>query len=460
MTRYNKALKSAVPASDRAAQLQDSTYLPSPLSPDGAAAASRMARSAGAQQAPPWPSTTKGPDGPPWEPSDLPTLIDRVDEIVALDEQPVLRNLLITQCYYDLSAELVRLLGGGNAHWASFATWASKTAGRFIRNDEVPSALRKLILGDGADRESMPPPRVSGVRLRGQDEGAQEGMPRFGTFDLFAPWSGDFPGLLDLPERILSEVSWKLAVGNLKVFEELGPLFARMIELYRGCGQPDESCLHALVEGLRPGPSPEGGQDLLRSAMTNYHNALLTDDPDAKAELILLANARIGLHEQVRLQPYIAGALDAPVRLVREAFAGPLRRVPDVLRSKIIEKVDWLQARWCEIATREMMTLRLPNEVLELGRDLPPPPDAPLHSPELATIEDPGLYMLLREYDAHDQTTCGSGATDWAILSERMSYILELFRSRQRYPRLLERPFSREQHRAILAGTVPACDDL
>ena len=72
-------------------------------------------------------------------------LVDQVNRIVALDAQPVLRNLLITQCYHDLSEELGRVLGARNVNWCSYATWASKTAGRFIRNEEIPGMFRKLL---------------------------------------------------------------------------------------------------------------------------------------------------------------------------------------------------------------------------------------------------------------------------------------------------------------------------
>src|SRR3954471_20762547 len=72
-------------------------------------------------------------------------LVDQVARIIALDSQPVLRNLLITQCYHDLSTELSRVLGTANVNWCSYATWASKTAGRFIRNEEIPSLFRKLL---------------------------------------------------------------------------------------------------------------------------------------------------------------------------------------------------------------------------------------------------------------------------------------------------------------------------
>src|SRR5436190_24078169 len=75
------------------------------------------------------------------------TLVDRIDWIVGLDADPVRRNLLITQCYHDLSAELFQRVGGvSNLNWCSYACWASRTAGGFIREDEVPAAFR-IVLG-------------------------------------------------------------------------------------------------------------------------------------------------------------------------------------------------------------------------------------------------------------------------------------------------------------------------
>src|SRR5262245_51870030 len=72
-------------------------------------------------------------------------LTDEVSRIVQLDESPVLRNLLITQCYHDLSLELGRVLGSVDVNWCTFAVWASKTAGRFIRNEEVPARFARLL---------------------------------------------------------------------------------------------------------------------------------------------------------------------------------------------------------------------------------------------------------------------------------------------------------------------------
>ena len=73
------------------------------------------------------------------------SLVDDVERIAGLDDDPVLRNLLITQCYHDLSQKLTVLFGRENANWCNFATWASKTAGRFIRKEQVPERFRATL---------------------------------------------------------------------------------------------------------------------------------------------------------------------------------------------------------------------------------------------------------------------------------------------------------------------------
>ena len=60
------------------------------------------------------------------------TSVEWVDWVIHLDEEPVRRNLLITQGYHDLSRALAGSLGYENRNWCTFATWASGTAGRFF----------------------------------------------------------------------------------------------------------------------------------------------------------------------------------------------------------------------------------------------------------------------------------------------------------------------------------------
>lgn len=130
-------------------------------------------------------------------------------------------------------------------------------------------------------------------------------------------------------------------------------------------------------------------------------------------------------------------------------------------------------------ATELFMTLALPRETLRLGLDLPAPPGDALWPDDLVRLEHPRLVSLTAEFGAYEtrernlqvgdrveawlrtrvelgrQTAQGSGAADWARLSDRMRYIFEYFRSRQRDASLLTLPFSAEQAEAIVAGRVP-----
>ena len=56
----------------------------------------------------------------------IPTVADT--ERIAAISQPVLRNLMITQCYFELSTAFRNRTGQG-ANWCTFATWASRQAG-------------------------------------------------------------------------------------------------------------------------------------------------------------------------------------------------------------------------------------------------------------------------------------------------------------------------------------------
>ena len=71
--------------------------------------------------------------------------------------------------------------------------------------------------------------------------------------------------------------------------------------------------LERFLDGLRPGDPPDG-QRYLRQAFAHYERQRVERDPKAHAELGVLANLEIGLHEQTRLQPQIREALDAAVR--------------------------------------------------------------------------------------------------------------------------------------------------
>lgn len=312
-----------------------------------------------------------------------------------------LRNLWITETYHRLEVALAPHLGGIDLGWCAFGAWASKTAGRFIRGELVPDVVLHWIVG-------APAPLAGWLR------------------------------------RIDRRVRDRVAEGNLLVFAELAPLFRGLVDvLSRPLAERDAAAC-SLVDGLRVGPTAEGGQSALRRALLAYVEAAALTCPKARSERIFLANALIGFHEQARLQPAIAGAIAAPFEVMvggvglRAALGAPLAR------------------RLRALLTRHFMTLALPGRDLALGTDVPALSGGAMFPADLEVLDSAELRALLRVLDRTPDTTDGSAAADWADLGDRMNYIVDLFRSRQQDLRLQGPPFTGSQLAALRAGALPA----
>ena len=97
----------------------------------------------------------------------------------------------------------------------------------------------------------------------------------------------------------------------------------------------------------------------------------------------------------------------------------------------------------------------LPTGQLRLGDDLPPLADGSIYPDVLRNITLNEAHELIAKFDYAPHTTRGSGARDWTDLGDRMNYIVDLFRSRQRDRGLLEPPYTPKQAAEIRAGRVP-----
>ena len=405
---------------------------------------------------------------------------DDVRRVVALDDQAVLRNLFITQGYHDVSLAILERSGGGDMNWCTLGSWASKTAGTFIRDDEVPSVFRKLLEG--------PPlaPRLEALRQHAD-------IPP--------------PKLVEIARTILHDTSTYIMVGNRVVYAELAQCCADFVHELGGDRTPDPAKLAAFQARYTTGDplpddvawddashtklvvEPRGGQGMLRGMAGRLYQAMFETDPKRRAEHILFANAYGGLHEQTRLQPYITGGLDAPIADTLVAWAhkhvdrdvpvgrGPLHQVVDAEMPKIGR---FIERAWRDFSTDRLMTLTLPDGVLHLGHPIPSDPGQPLLPPALETIADPDLAKLLDRYGALDiridstvldrlkhrvtrlfdgtapvDEDADVGAVDWTNFDQRMRYILTLFRARQQDPHLRQQPFSDVQRATLFDGLLP-----
>ena len=173
---------------------------------------------------------------------EYPSVAD-IDATASMAE-PILRNHRITAAYAQLSRAFAGWLPGG-ANWCTFATWASQQAGTTIRKEDLAHVV--------ADR----------VRTRVERRPILRAA--HGVFGVSVERLSALVGEVSQALPGIDRASDFVAVGNRKVFEEIGREFARFLD-------EDGASAEAFTRGLRGGPPPEG-QDLLRHAFANYQAA-------------------------------------------------------------------------------------------------------------------------------------------------------------------------------------------
>ncbi len=337
---------------------------------------------------------------------------EEVRRIVAI-RNPVLRNLEITHAYSLLAAETARRTGQG-ANWCTFATWASRQAGRTIRGEDAIGYVQNRL---GRARDLLHPLQSFGRWLL-----------RRGLFDRESR-IGRITARLHTPFDAIELASDAVARGNLKVFEEIGYEFARHLA----------------------GEAPA----VLQTAFAHYDALVTETDPKTRAELALLANLEIGFHEQTRLQPEIREALDAPYvtaedlgRRLCGGRGGPRLHLAVGRAAAPVQKPLERLAR--EAITDSLMVLSLPGRVLALGAHLDDP-----YPEVLAELTNAELNALVGRYETDPDD---AGALDWSELDQRMHYIVHLFRCFHAREDLFGAPFTPAQIESFRAGVVPTGD--
>jgi hypothetical protein len=356
---------------------------------------------------------------------------------------PVVRNLEITYCYYRLSLAFTSRTGQC-ANWCTFATWASRQAGHTIRGEDViEAAVRNTWTGSALSH----PIRWFWRRLI-----------RSG---LLTPASrlGRMIGAIHTPFDAVERASDAIARGNLKVFEEIGFEFARYLQSCPPDDSPESDAFIAFCSKLRSGEAPEG-QDHLRAAFVCYQRQFAERDDTLRAQWIYLANLRIGLHEQTRLQPEIQESLEAVPQTAEDLgmhalqaiypgawnWAAFVRRPVAAALAPIARTISSHSRELTRrIITGSMMMLALPDTTLALGRTLDRTPCR-----LLAKLTERDLVDLLQTFEG-----AGTAAEDWADLPQRMRYIAHMFRAFHDSADLLDCPFTAEQLQSLHAGMIP-----
>ncbi|MFZ0391807.1 MAG: hypothetical protein WAN36_15205 [Calditrichia bacterium] len=369
----------------------------------------------------------------------------------------MLRNLLITQGYYEFSAALAER-APGNANWCTFATWASKQAGRTIRNEDLQRALVQLLQTSPLIASAVAVIKSPVVSL-----GAEVSEPVIRN------------ALLRIlnTQAIGNAAGNAVARGNVKVFSEIGREFGRFFETVLQQEEYSRQKIDHFISGLKSG-GPPAGQEYLRRAFRHLYQSLFEKRPKVQAELIFLANLEIGFHEQTRLQPEIESALNAAIpdpdefrrrlmKILLPLHGWPariwlfLRRLfgkPSPFEKAVAHLYAETASAVRRLITTRLMEIRLAdNPPLKLGEDHSRP-----FPPLLTDLKNPDLLELLKQVDPTPDSLRESGARDWSDFPDRMHFICDLFRCYQNSAEISAPPFTPFQTELIKAGKIPPGD--
>lgn len=330
---------------------------------------------------------------------------DQIDRALATPD-PLLANMRITAAHYHLSLVLHQILGpdtGANFH--TWATWGSKKAGQTIRQEEVPQlGVVAFVVGGslGLLVAAVAAQQAGVLRLLACAAGI-----------LLGGW-----GLQTVAQRRRDHASRMILGGNSAVLDDIGRQTARFVAVFQGYPAPDPQRLAAFLAVLRPGPSAAGGQDLLQKAFTHYYHARHAPCRAQRHDHMLLANLYAILHEQLRLQPYIAGAMP---RLARR------------------------------LITRYLLAFSLGPRTLSVSADVVPRDDGTL----LPSDTSAELQAFLGTWGRGGDGVLGSHATNWADLRDRMAFICALFRTGHGDTGLFVTPYTATQWGELAAGRAP-----
>jgi hypothetical protein len=361
-----------------------------------------------------------------------------VDDI-ASEKDPVLRNLLITQRYHDLAVQLRDAGIGEDATWCAFAVWASKTAGATIRGEVLPQRTRDAIL-DNDEVQAI---------LKRSDHGLTDRALTHVSHDHLA----------QAIEAITGDVAAAIAEGNVLVFSELAPVYTELLAAHTSVDPPSLQATTDAFASRESALAAAAETSAVATAFGCYRDALFS--PPGRATMILEANTLAVAHEQQRLQPAIQHALDAAISdtlrkivdndVVRHVPTQEARRLLDDLMGDLCRVLD--QA-WETVLTESIMQLITATETLDLRRDVPPLGGV-MFPAVLSDLSASDAAAAVGQWDKTKGTGTPSGARDWAQLDERMNFIVNLFRSRQRDPNLFNPPFAPEQLKDLNQGEVP-----
>ena len=347
----------------------------------------------------------------------------RISTAIESDD-PLVANFRITRCHYQLSEAMRRAIGeNAGANFHSWAVWGSRKAGVTIRQEDKDQASRDATIVAGIVGFLV------GVAVGYFTAGILTGFGNVVLWATIGVVTGGYTGYL-LAQYTRRSASRLVLQGNRIVLDDIGRATGAYLHYLSESSETETknepaSGIEGFISTLRPGPTDQGGQDLLRRAFRYYERARLAGTDQEKHEFAYAANCFAILHEHIRLQPLIA------------------RSLPFLIKKCVTER---------------LMTFSVGQETLSIHEDVPPI-DADDFPSSLQKLNDPELLTFLNGADGWDvnrDSLKNTKASDWTNIKQRMGYIVNLFRSRHLDQQVVASPYSAEQFAAIDSGRLPS----
>lgn len=337
----------------------------------------------------------------------------------------LISNFRITRCHFLLSQALENAIGdNAGANFHSWAVWGSRKAGVTIRQEDRDQASR-----DATIVAAM----VGGIvgLTAGYLFSLWAGLALWVSISVWVVigmFTGGCSGY-KLAGYTRSAAARLVLEGNRLVLDDIGGATAQFLKYAsQNPDAHDAEDFNALLHLLRASESAKGDRDLLCRAFIQYEAARIATSDSTRHQASYFANCLAILHEHIRLQPYIS------------------RSMPMLIRKCV---------------TQRLMTFSVGEETLAVHEDVPPLEDV-VFPETLQNLTDDELLEFLNGTDQEEGWDTAKGdlmqtaTSDWTQLSQRMGYIVNLFRSRHLDDGVRGCPYSEEQLADIGRGQHPA----
>ena len=364
-----------------------------------------------------------------------------------------------------------------NVNWFGFATWATISINRDIRNQRpplrservLPVSLRPWLSPTILNIKAADGQRVSRVLSWGQR------LVFLSTTNAFLALQEDPDVPFEVPAEpdpehpdkkvvkgwaklVLDKSQWDGENQDLQFTRHLVPI-ARGFECYRRARRASFELHRVPIDDV----ARRKKWRMIRARRVLMGNILLTA---VEQDVVQRAVRTVIEH----VPTWFVDTATARLARLAERYTGvPRRLAASDIPLRLVSSRDVATALWARIMTDQILVMMMPTETLRLGRDIPPrratqpyfPEDlqhlseAPPGATDAEIAENDELVRLVSSFDRSRPEGAGTGASDWRRYDERMNWAVSLLRSRQHDPTLFWSPYSDADGGRIYSSHLP-----